>query len=37
MRPWDPATLKILTDAHVEALRGGGARRRGARRVPRRN
>jgi hypothetical protein len=36
MRPSDPSTIKILSDAHVESLRGG-ARRRGTRRVPRRN
>jgi hypothetical protein len=23
MRPSDPTTIKILTDAHVEMLRGG--------------
>ena len=36
MRPCDPATIKILSDAHVELLRGG-ARSGAARRVPRRN
>ena len=37
MRPSDPTTIKILSDAHVESLRGGGRRRAGLRRVPRRN
>jgi hypothetical protein len=23
MRPSDPTTIKILTDAHIEVLRGG--------------
>jgi hypothetical protein len=36
MRPSDPTTVKILSDAHVESLRGG-ARRPATRRVPRRN
>jgi hypothetical protein len=36
MRPWDPQTLKILTDAHVELLRGGPVRPP-TRRLARRN
>jgi hypothetical protein len=36
MRPWDPQAVKILTDAHVELLRGGAVRPT-ARRLPRRN
>jgi hypothetical protein len=36
MRPWDEASVKILTDAHVEILRGG-RRRPALRRVPRGN
>jgi len=35
MRPWDPETVKILTDAHVESLRG--RRRPLGRRRPRPN
>ena len=37
MRPSDPLTLKILTDAHVEVLRGGPPGPRRARRTPRSN
>jgi hypothetical protein len=36
MRPWDNEAMKILTDAHLEFLRGG-APRPPARRLPRRN
>jgi hypothetical protein len=36
MRPWDPQAVKILTDAHVEILRGGNRRPVG-RRLPRSN
>ena len=36
MRPSDPITTKILSDAHVEVLRGG-RRRSTARRLPRGN
>ncbi len=36
MRPWDPQTVKILTEAHVELLRGGRTRPP-ARRLHRRN
>jgi hypothetical protein len=36
MRPWDPQSVKILTDAHVELLRGGRTRPP-LRRSPRRN
>lgn len=36
MRPWDAQTVKILTDAHVEMLRGS-CRRRLLRRLARRN
>ena len=35
MRPWDPETVKILNDAHVEMLRG--RRRPPVRRRPRPN
>jgi hypothetical protein len=37
MRPTDPTINKILSDAHVELLRGGSRRRANTRRVPRRN
>jgi hypothetical protein len=37
MRPSDPVITKILSDAHVELLRGGSRRRVNTRRVPRRN
>jgi hypothetical protein len=36
MRPSDPETIKILTEAHVEALRGG-RRRPADRRTPRKS
>jgi hypothetical protein len=36
MRPWDQQAVKILTEAHVEVLRGGSVRP-SARRLPRRN
>ena len=36
MRPNDPATVKILVEAHVESLRGG-RRRPWHRRSPRAN
>jgi hypothetical protein len=36
MRPWDPQAVKILTDAHVELLRGSAVRPP-ARRLARRN
>jgi len=36
MRPSDPNAVRILTDAHVEQLRGGRLRP-ASRRVPRRN
>jgi hypothetical protein len=36
LRPSDPYAVKMLTDAHVELLRGG-AKRPAARRLPRRN
>ncbi len=36
MRPWTPDYVKILNDAHVEQLRGGG-RFRPRRRQPRPN
>ena len=36
MRPWDPQSVKILTEAHLEQLRGG-ARRPVTRRLPRTN
>jgi hypothetical protein len=36
MRPVDANAMKILTEAHVETLRGG-ARRPASRRLPRRN
>jgi len=36
MRPSDPAVTKILTEAHVEALRGGRPRP-AARKLARRN
>jgi hypothetical protein len=36
MRPSDPQTVKILTEAHVEALRGGRLRPAN-RRAPRAN
>jgi hypothetical protein len=36
MRPWDLESVRILHDAHLEALRGG-KRRPAFRRVPRRN
>jgi hypothetical protein len=35
-RPFDPQHLKLLTDAHLEILRGD-SRRPPARRIPRRN
>jgi hypothetical protein len=37
MRPSDPVTTKILSDAHIELLRGGGRRYAALKRVPRRN
>lgn len=36
MRPWDTQSVKILADAHVEFLRGGG-KRPATRRLPRGN
>ena len=36
MRPTDPEAVKILTEAHVESLRGG-RRRAATHRVPRTN
>jgi hypothetical protein len=36
LRPLDPETLRLLTEAHLEVLRGG-RRRPPLRRVPRRN
>jgi hypothetical protein len=37
MRPSDPVITKILSDAHIESLRGGGRARAALKRVPRRN
>lgn len=37
MRPSDAATIKILTDAHIEQLRGSRLRPFPAKCVPRRN
>jgi hypothetical protein len=37
MRPSDPYITKVLSDAHVELLRGGSRRRALTKRVPRRN
>jgi hypothetical protein len=37
MRPSDAATIKILTDAHVEQLRGRRLPSVPAKRLPRRN
>jgi hypothetical protein len=37
MRPSDPVITKILSDAHVELLRGGSRKSAHTRRVPRRN
>jgi hypothetical protein len=36
MRPSDPETMKIMAEAHLEALRGG-RRRPAFRRTPRKN
>jgi hypothetical protein len=36
MRPWTPELVKIITDAHVEMMRGG-RRRPAGRRIPRAN